>query len=217
MKKRNNVIFFSAVLFGAVIFLAREPITQAVGDYLIIQDPLKPVDVIHVIAGNDYRTEYAIQLYKQGYAGQIFFTGGWCTSHHYYHGLHGQQLARGAGVPLEATATDESTVTSTYDEALRLKARIDQSPTPVRSVMVVSDPFHMRRARWTYRQVLGSGIEIVMAPVPFEKTPFEQKWWGDDDSRRNVKDEYLKLVYYVMRYQLASGRFQEWLASFDTY
>ena len=215
MKKRNSAVLLSAVLLGTIAFLARDPILQAVGDYLIIEDELKPVDVIHVIAGNDYRTEYAIQLYKQGYAKTIFFTGGWCTFHNYYHGEHGRELAVSEGVPSEATATDELTVTSTYNEAERLKAWIDQSPVPVRSVMVVSDPFHMRRSRWTYRRVLGKGVEVVMAPVLFERTPFIRRWWEDDDLWKLVKDEYLKLVYYVMRYQLASGRFQEWLAAFD--
>jgi len=77
--------------------------------------------VIHVIAGDDYRTEYAIQLYKQGYAQSIYFTGGWCKFHNYFHGEHGLQLALERGVPREAIIYDDSPVLSTYDETLLVK------------------------------------------------------------------------------------------------
>ena len=58
-----------------LIILFREQWLMAIGNFLIVQDQLHSGDVIHVIAGNDYRTDYAIQLYKQGYAKTIFFTG----------------------------------------------------------------------------------------------------------------------------------------------
>ena len=109
-----------------------------------------------------------------------------------------------------------SAVTSTYSEVEELKTWIDQSPTPIRSVMVVSDPFHMRRARWTAWQVLGKDIQILMAPVPFEHTPYQRRWWEDEASSRYVKEEYQKTIYYILRYQLSWGRMREWLASLDT-
>ena len=210
-------IFTIVLLLLAVIaFFARETIFQAIGDFLVIQDDLYAADVIHVIAGKDHRTEHAIQLYKQGYAKTLFFTGGWCTFHNYYHGEHGMQQALAQGVPREAIAYDDSSVTSTYSETVLLKAWIDQNPTPIRSVIVVSDPFHMRRARWTARQVLGEGVEILTAPVPFEKTPYNQQWWVDETSKRYVKEEYQKLVYYLLRYKYSWGWLSEWLASYDT-
>src|SRR5512143_168385 len=139
----------------------------AVGNFLVIQDKLHPVDVIQVIAGEDYRTEYAIQLYKQGYAKMLFFTGGWCIQHQYYHGSHGMEVALQAGVPRQAVAYDDSKVLSTYDEVSLLKKYLDENQTGYHSVMVVSDPFHMRRAQWTYRHILGKGYTILMTPEPF--------------------------------------------------
>jgi uncharacterized SAM-binding protein YcdF (DUF218 family) len=206
----------SVVLLGVIALIFKERILLAVGDYLVIQDELKPVDVIHVIAGDDYRTDYAVRLYKQGYARYIFFTGGWCQVHGYYHGEHGKQLALSQGVPQEAIAFDDSSVTSTYSETVRLNAWMDQRPVPVRSVIVVSDPFHMRRARWTNRQVLGKDIEIIMAPVPFDQIPYKRQWWTDEASRRYVKEEYIKTVYYFMRYRLTWGWVRDWLTSYDT-
>ena len=199
-----------------LLFLFREQWLIAIGNFLIVDDKLHPADVIHVIAGDDYRTDYAIQLYKQGYAKTIFFTGGWCKYHNYYHGSHGQEVSLSQGVPLDAIANDESSVMSTYMEAKRLKEWISKSPTPIRSVIVVSDPFHMRRAQWTYKRVLGKSIEILMAPVPFEVMPYQKVWWNDKDSRRYVRDEYQKYVYYFLRYNFSSGWLKNWLASLDT-
>ena len=152
--KRTAGIMASVALLGAMAFLFREPLMLAIGDYLVIHDDHKPADVIHVIAGPDDRTDYAIQLYKQGYGKQIFFTGGWCTFHGYYHGQHGAERAEAQGVAPERIAIDESRVTSTYDEVVLLKEFIARSQAPIRSVLVVSDAFHGRRAVFTYRLVL---------------------------------------------------------------
>jgi uncharacterized SAM-binding protein YcdF (DUF218 family) len=214
---RKIAIILVVILLFVVFLLAfKQQLLLIAGDFLIIKDDLHPADVIHVIAGEDYRTEYAIELYKQGLAKYIFFTGGCCETHGWNHGEHGQQLAIRQGIPLEAISYDDSFVTSTYSETVRLNEWIDQSPIPIRSVIVVSDPYHMRRARWTYRQVLGKDIEIQMSPVPFEQTPYQRRWWEDWQSKRYVKDEYLKFAYYIARYQLSRGWIKVWLTRYDT-
>lgn len=215
MRRKRRAILPALVMVGVLLYVAREPILQAVGDYLVIQDNLEPADVIHVIAGGDDRTDYAIRLYKQGYGQRLFFTGGWCTDHDYFHGQHGIERAEAQEVPAAVLAADDSVVTSTYAEAELLKRLIAASSPPVRSVIVVSDPFHMRRARWTYRCVLGRDIRVEMAPVPFGVTRYQRQWWTDDLSRAFVKQEYPKLIYYFLRYQLRIAPLSDWLASLD--
>lgn len=216
----STVAVTVVALLTVGLYLRREAILLGIGDYLVVRDQIKPADVIHVIAGEDYRTEYAIQLYQQGYGRRLFFTGGWCQFHHYDHGAHGRALALAHGVPPEAIIIDDAAVTSTYAEAVRLEAWIasasERAPGErVRSVIVVSDAHHMRRARWTARRVLGRSVSVQMAPVPFERTHYRRDWWEDEGSRRLVKDEYLKLVYYHARYQLSWGPLKTWLASLD--
>ena len=215
MRVMVAMIIFSVVLFGATLFIYSERILLGIGDFLVVEDKLEPADVIHVIAGPDYRTEYGIQLYKQGYGRQVFFTGGWCFLHNENHGQRGKERAVQQGVPSEAISLNDSEVTSTYSEVVRLREFIAQSQVPINSVIVVSDPHHMRRARWTCRQVLGHQISIQMAPVPFALSPYRNCWWTDGESRIMVRDEYLKFLYYIARYQLSRGVVKEWLASFD--
>jgi uncharacterized SAM-binding protein YcdF (DUF218 family) len=201
-------IFISFALLCLLLAIFRERWLLLIGNFLVVEDALQPADVIHVIAGDDYRTDFAIQLLEKGYGKTLFFTGGWCTFHNYYHGKHAEELSLARGVPLEAIAFDDSTVTSTYMEAEKLQEWISDQSYPIRSVIVVSDPFHMRRAQWTYRKVLGESIEVQMAPVPFELTPYQRAWWNDHESRNYVRDEYEKFVYYIFRYQVIGGIFR---------
>lgn len=213
---RGIKITVALVFLIVILIVGREQWLSLIGNYLIVVDDRKPADVIHVIAGDDYRTDYAIQLYKAGDAPILFFTGGWCTMHQSDHGQHAKELSVAAGVPAEAIATDDASVMSTYAEAQRLKDWMDRSPRPIRSVIVVGDPFQMRRASWIYRWVLGDQVRVQMAPVPFAQTSYQRLWWKDHASQLYVRDEYEKLAYNLLRYRLSSGRFQEWLASFDT-
>jgi len=118
-------------------------------------------------------------------------------------------------MPPQVIAIDGSWITGTYSEATKLKEWIERSPVPIHSVIVVSDPYHMRRARWTYRTVLGNQIGLQMAPVPFGPSPYQRRWWTDEMSRNMVRDEYLKILYYYARYRLSWGPLREWLAPFD--
>src|SRR5512142_840771 len=103
-------ILAAVVLAALVLWLARERWLTLIGDTLIVEDARQPADVIHVIAGDDYRTDYAVRLYKQGEAQAIFFSGGWCTTHGYYHGQHGRDRSLAEGVPLQAIGMDDAPV-----------------------------------------------------------------------------------------------------------
>jgi uncharacterized SAM-binding protein YcdF (DUF218 family) len=211
---RSSVVF---LVFASVIAVwsAREPILVSVGSFLVVQDELVSADVIHVISGLDDRTDYAIQLYQEGYGNKLFFTGGWCDKIQGNHAERGKARAERQGVPPGAIAIDGSEVTSTYSEALRLREFIAASGEPIRSVIIVSDPYHMRRARWAYRRVLGKDVQVEMAPVPNGLFPYQRRWWVDAESRDYVRSEYVKMAYYYARYQFSWGPVKEWLASLD--
>ena len=184
----------------ALLLFFHGPVLQAIGDYLVIRDGLQPADVIHVSAGPDHRARYAIQLYQEGYGERIFFTGGRCQSQDAPREHRCADLAEREGIPKNAITVDGDQVGSTYDEAVRLKEFIARSREPVRSVIVVSDPHHTRRARWTYRRVLGDSVSVWMAPIPFEASPYLRQWWKEAASRSFVSSEYLKFIFYLLRY-----------------
>ncbi len=75
------IIVACVFLLAVFLWATRDSWRLHIGDYLVVRDTLQHADVIHVIAGDDHRTEYAIQLYKDGYADTLFYTGDWCITH----------------------------------------------------------------------------------------------------------------------------------------
>jgi uncharacterized SAM-binding protein YcdF (DUF218 family) len=215
MKRKYLAIIIASIVLLGSIFLMHKPLLLAIGNFLVIQDNLQPADVIHVIAAPDYRTDYAIQLYKKGFGRKIFFTGGWCRIFKYLHGRHAKERALRQGVPGEVIAIDDSHIYNSYEEVVRLKEFVSQSKVPIHSVIVVTDPHNTRRARWIYRMVLGDKISLEMAPVPFGLSPYKSRWWQNEKSRQFVRDEYLKFVYYYARYRLSWRPVKKWMASLD--
>lgn len=217
-KLPTRLLLGCLVLTPLALFLAGEPLLLAAGDFLVVQDQLEPAAVIHVIDGPLERVDYAIQLYQQGYGQVLFFTGDWTPALNTTDALFFKQYALARGVPAEHILLDDGPINSTYSEAVRLRQFLETHPLPVESVLVVSDPHHMRRAAWTYRQVFeGQPLKLLMAPVPFSLSRHHRRWWTDPLSRRMVESEYLKLGFYYLRYQFSCGLIREWLAGFDAY
>ena len=121
------------------------------------------------------------------------------------------------GVPEWAVAIDETAVSSTFKEAVLLRRYMDEHPDTIHSIIVVTDPYHSRRAKWIYEKVLGEGIKVTSAPVEFSKTQYSKDWWKDASSREFVWKEYLKYLYYILRYEKTSGSLKTWLSQFDRF
>jgi hypothetical protein len=54
-----------------------------------------------------------------------------------------------------------------------------------------------------------------MAPVPLKQSSYKRAWRTDRARKLSTPDEYEKQAYILLCHLLRSGRFQQWLASFD--
>lgn len=214
-RRRTFWIILLLILLLGVIFA--KPILKSMGENLIVSDDLKKADLITSVSGPDYRALYAAELCKKSLAPRLFYTGGYNEFDERYTAAWSQYLATTIGVPPEEITVDESTVVTTYEEAERVKAFVDAHPGKIDTIIVVTDPYHTKRAKWAYQKVLGSEITILMAPVPFEETGYSKSWWKDSASRKMVIQEYLKYGFYLLRYQWTSGALQDLLAKFDRF
>jgi uncharacterized SAM-binding protein YcdF (DUF218 family) len=212
MKKSLTALLILVFLLGMCAFSLRP-----LGDSLVVQDPLEKADLITASSGPEYRIIYAAELYKKGLGAVLFYTGGYSEENQRSEANWSKYLAKITGVPEEAITIDETSVISTYDEAAILQKYIETHPDTIHSIILVTDAYHTRRAKWIYQRVLGEGIHIIMAPVPFDRTELSKTWWSDAKSRRFVFNEHLKYLYYILRYQLATGSFQKWLSQFDRF
>jgi uncharacterized SAM-binding protein YcdF (DUF218 family) len=212
--KKTCLVFLIIFVFLGCTFLA---LLQPIGDYLVVQDKLQQTDLIAAVSGPEYRIVYAAELYTRGLGKSLFFTGGYSEENNRVEAAWSKTVAMHNGVPEEAITIDETAVLSTHDEAVLLKNYIDAHADSIKSVTVVTDPYHSRRARWIYQKVLGNGINVIVAPVPRTRTDFPKYWWTTAKSRELVYEEYVKLVFYYFRYEASSGKFREWLSKFDKY
>jgi uncharacterized SAM-binding protein YcdF (DUF218 family) len=163
--------------------------------------PAQPVVVADamVILGGDAgaRTLKGIDIYKKGFVNRIILTGldeGEPGAQRYYLNWRSQMLIS-AGVPHQILKFDTVSKNS-WEEAQSTLNRARQNGW--KTVLVVSDPPHMRRLNWTWGKVFqGSGISYkLIEGVPSWWNP--RRWWQNEISAKFVINEYLKIAYYLL-------------------
>ena len=183
-------------------------LTQA-ASWLVYSRQTDHADGIFVLGGDAWeRGQYAAQLYKNGVSTRIITTGEPVSGNLKAVGLRyteaelGSRVLISAGVPAKAiTVLNEGD--STYDEAniARRIARLRGYHT----ILVVSSPFHMRRASLIFSKIFqGSGVGLYFSPVP-ESSFQVERWWERNDDTLAVLEEYIKLARYAYLYLLRSG------------
>ena len=146
------------------------------------RDQAAPADAIIVLGAAAYdarpspvfeeRLRHGIDLYRQGLAGRLIFTGGYGG-----HGARfseaqvGRRYAMRHGVAAEAILIES--VSRTTRQNLQQAARLMRS-NGLRRAIIVSDPLHMARALRLSREV---GIEAVGSPTPTTRfRSFSTQW-----------------------------------------
>jgi uncharacterized SAM-binding protein YcdF (DUF218 family) len=177
---------------------------------LIVSKPLEQADVILVLGGSSVyieRTQKAAELYKKGVAPKIVLTddggrAGWSRLEQRnppYVELAQKELIR-QGVPLENIEVLKPQVSGTIYEAHLLQKKTEE--TNWKRVLMVTSAYHTSRALWTFEKVFDENkteIGIEFSPVG-QQTPTPSVWWLTPFGWKVVAGEYVKLVYYWLRY-----------------
>lgn len=136
----------------------------AIGLVLGLSDPVKKADAIVLLSGGGkIRNEEAVRLYKRGAADTIVLTqtlgaGSSATITETYH-----QLNVG-GVPMYKIQTATGTATSTFDEARQVGRLAERQG--IKSILVVTDPYHALRARILFTSELkDQGVRVKVTAV----------------------------------------------------
>lgn len=182
----------------------------AAAGWLVVREGLPRADALAVLAGSATyveRAQRAAELYHEGRAPRVLLTndglsGGYSADDD-RNPLFVERAARelrAAGVPDEAVEVVPETVSSTYEEAVRLRAHAEARG--YRSLLVVTSGYQSRRALWTFKRVFeGGGTRVGVEPVePGRQTPRAYAWWLHPLGWRLVPGEYAKLIYYRLHY-----------------
>ena len=186
------------------LYLGRAVELPRLASWLDVGRPPKPADAIMLLNGEaETRAIAAAALWKAGWAPRILLTTvaddpqRGQTTVPLEHEINLRVLAA-CGVPRSAVSLLDGQARSTYDEASAAADYLGRS-SPGR-LLVLTNGFHTRRARWIFQRVLAGGVEeISMISVPTDDVRVAT-WWQSERGFATIAGEYLKLGFYILRY-----------------
>jgi uncharacterized SAM-binding protein YcdF (DUF218 family) len=102
------------------------------------------------------------------------------------------------GVPASAIRLIGTNASTTREEALALREWVTQ--TRARSIIIPTDIFHTRRARWIFTKALrGTGAQVHVLPVDLPKYTADD-WWRHEEGLIAFETEVVKWAYYRVKY-----------------
>lgn len=180
---------------------------------LIVRSGPARTDAIVVLSGAPVyaeRLRHAASIYHQGRAPAIVLTddglaGPWSRQRQRNPRSieRGRDLLVASGVPSDALVMLPQRIQGTHDEAVALQAYARAQR--IRSLLVVTSPYHARRALWVFRRVLAAhGVSVGVDPVsPGDQSPAPGVWWLSRLGWQSVAAEYPKFLYYLIAYRYA--------------
>ena len=173
----------SLMVIGMPLLLWR-PLLINMGQWLVVETPLRQVDLIVALGGDRVRQDEAIKLLKQRIARQVLFVGADVRPHDY------QCL----GVSNEQAIAPPGPSYTTYEEAV--VTRQVALERGFKSLLIVTSPYHLRRTSWTFEHVL-EGTGVILSFYPSRNGAFSMDaWWKNYIGRKTVLNEYLGLAFY---------------------
>lgn len=171
------------------------------------EETVSPADVIVVLAGSFERPMYAGDLYMRGVAPKVIVSVPRLErSILLLEDLgirypHPQEVFREIllrkGVPQESIELLSVGAISTADEAEAFSTRLKNDYS---RILIVTSPYHVRRAHLIFADAFKQGARIQVAATPYENFP--DRWWTSQDAARNILLELAKIILYEM-----GGRF----------
>ncbi len=195
-------LVFCALILAAYVF--RAPLLRGVASVWVVNDSLTKADAIVVLGGGmETRPFEAARLYHLGLVSRILLTAP--------HSAPTEQLGVTPGeteiarrillkkdVPDSAIVVVPGIVNSTYEEAVAVRtwARTNH----IQRLIVATDVFHTRRARWVFRKELKPlGIQVEVGAVPVREYSLTN-WWQIESGVVAFQNELLKYAYYRVKY-----------------
>lgn len=178
----------------------------AAGSLLTHADAPEPSDAIVLLCGDYSRTRQAADLYTQGHAPLVY------VSRPRRNAARTEVLALAGvdmppqeeihkrllvhyGVPEEAVRFYGHDVVSTAQEARDLNLELDRTMGPDRSLIIVTSPYHVCRARMIFSDAM-PGSRILAVATAYET--FRKDWWTSQGSAMAVLQETAKLTWHLM-------------------
>lgn len=157
-------------------------------DWLVAGEPPVPADLLVVLSGGSWeRFSTAIDLYRAGMAPAILITDPFGFADAEMRRLEAQ------GVPASALIAPLRPAGSTYEDSLAVRQLILKKG--LKSILVVTSPYHCRRVRLIFRRVVEPlGVRVTVTPSTTLYMDMAH-WWRGRQGWITVPGEFPKLLW----------------------
>ena len=187
----------------ALSWARRDWILTSMGEWLDVGVPPQRADYAMILTGDENTRPFAAAaLVRAGWARQALASRvkplpGMADDDELSCNENIRRVMLRQGVPLEKFITLPGAATTTFDEAQALAAFLETHSDA--KVLIVTNHYHTRRARWIFSRVLPSTVTFSMVSVPADS--FElREWWKTENGWITIASEYFKLAFYDLRY-----------------
>jgi len=184
---------FLLILVAGILLLTHSFVLTRAAEMLIKKDEIKPADVIVVLAGEqEERVRYGTKLLEDDWArkDRIIMAGGPLVWKYTWASLMKDQ-AESLGIPgIKILLEDKSR--STEEDALYTKEILQQNG--FKSIILVTSPYHSKRASLIFERVMGREFKIISAPVDESWFSIDD-WWKRRRDRAIVLNEFSRYIW----------------------
>jgi uncharacterized SAM-binding protein YcdF (DUF218 family) len=190
------------LLLGGYLF--RAPLLTGLADAWVVNDPVSKADAIVILGGGlENRPFAAAKLFRDGVAPHVLYMDvrlspteemGITLSER----EQTRRILLSNNVPETALTMIGANVASTYDESKAVRAWIETSG--VKTILIATDLFHTRRARWVFDKEL-RGTKTVIHVVAIDPLRYRiNDWWQHEEGVIAFQNEIVKYIYYRFKY-----------------
>lgn len=204
LRSRAFRLLAGSVVAVLLLWALRVPVLRGLGAFLVSEDAPCRVDAVYVLGGSaEMRGEEAAAVHRMGLSRRFRFTGAPVPKPLLVEGIHHTEAFQTRNVAVRSGLPDSLAVamdvgTSTWEESVHILA--DAKAQGFDTIMVVSSRFHLRRIGLVFRERFREqGITVVLHGAR-NGTYDEARWWDDEEGLLMVNNEYVKLVYYLLKY-----------------
>lgn len=168
-----------------------------------IEDDDEKGDCIFVVGSSkaiQYRLPKAVELYQQGRARKILFSGGatW-NGNDFPEAIHLKNKAIELGVSENDILIEDRSL-NTFENVLASLVVLNRAffLYNIKRLLVVTNAFHMRRLHLTLKTYMPDWIQFTLCPAEDNNTR-KDNWLLSDIGRQRILAECSKLINYVQR------------------
>jgi len=200
---RRRIVLTAGGAVALYFLLFYTPFVWFVAEPLMVVDPPRPAAAIVVFAGGvgesgkagggyQERVKQAVDLFRERKATRMIFSSGYVFAFREAEVM--RELAVAHGVPASAIIL-ETKAGNTYENVALVREILDREGW--RQILLVSSPYHMRRALLTWRKV-APGVTVVSVPVSGSQF-YSHERGASLEQIRGIFHEYAAIVVYWWR------------------